>query len=251
MPLKLYGVPLSQPWRSVCFALLNKRVPFKAVVTVPGIASKFGARSEEFLAKAPLGTVPVVEEEDGLVLWESPAILQYLAESRKWEDLYPSSAAGRAKINAFMHWHHTGTRELAYTLTPFFRPDMGVVTDELFASRRAGAAKTLETFGSVWLDGGNSSFIGGAPTASIADLLAYGEVAQMLPQYCNALPGITLPDGVAGWCERMQALPGHDATHASLAALGDVTVPNEVAMDKRMGAATKAGLQAIAKAQEV
>lgn len=107
--LKLYGVPLSQPFRAVAWALLQKRVPFQVALTVPASTHpKIGARSEDFLArKNPLGTIPVIEEPDGFTLAESPAILAYLAETRGWDDLYPSNdPAARARITAFMHWQH-------------------------------------------------------------------------------------------------------------------------------------------------
>ena len=35
-PLKIYGVPLSQAVRTVIWLLLNKKLPFELVVTVPG-----------------------------------------------------------------------------------------------------------------------------------------------------------------------------------------------------------------------
>jgi glutathione S-transferase len=250
--LKLYGVPLSQPFRSVAWALLYKRHAFEVVMKVPGMGGKMGAKSPEFMEKAPLATVPVIEEPSGLVLWESPAILAYLADSRGWDDLYPptSSPAARAKINSFMHWHHHGTRTLANTLTPFFRPDLtGAVDEAGLAQRREAAAKTLETFGDVYLARDGADFIAGSPKVSVADFLAYGEVAQLLPKYCNAMgANHSIPASVAAWCERMQAVPHHDAVNAVLAELGDVTKPNEVAMQKRMASATKVGLGAIVEA---
>lgn len=248
--LKLYGVPLSQPFRSVAWALLHKREPFEFVMKVPGMKGKVGTRSDDFMAKAPLATVPVIEEPDGTVVWESSAILSYLADSRGWSDLLPSEPKARAKINSFLHWHHHGTRSLSNAVTPYFRPDLtGAVDDEGLAKRRAAAAATLETFSSVYLAREGADFVAGSPTVSIADFLAYPEVAQMLPGYCNAMgPSHSLPAPVAAWCERMQSLPHHDVVHVCLAELGDVTAPSDVTMVKRMAAATKAGVQALTAA---
>ena len=110
--LKLHGVPLSQPYRAVAWALLQKRVPFETALVVPGSPKKMGSRHEDFLAKAPLGKVPVIED-NGVVVQEAAAILGYLGETRDWSaDLYPSDAAARARVNSFMHWHHQGTRQL-------------------------------------------------------------------------------------------------------------------------------------------
>ncbi|MDC6726438.1 glutathione S-transferase family protein, partial [Leclercia adecarboxylata] len=42
------------------------------------------SRSEEFLRKNPNGKIPVLELEDGTCLWESNAILNYLAEGSEF-----------------------------------------------------------------------------------------------------------------------------------------------------------------------
>ena len=44
MVLKLHGVPLSQPFRSVAWACLQKRLPFEVALVVPGMSSKMGSK---------------------------------------------------------------------------------------------------------------------------------------------------------------------------------------------------------------
>ena len=44
MVLKLHGVPLSQPFRSVAWACLQKRLPFEVALVVPGMTSKMGSK---------------------------------------------------------------------------------------------------------------------------------------------------------------------------------------------------------------
>ena len=61
------------------------------VETIPVDLFKGEARTSAFLAKNPNGRVPVLEE-DGFVLWESNAILAYLA-SRAAD---PIALAGQA-----------------------------------------------------------------------------------------------------------------------------------------------------------
>ena len=248
--LKLYGVPLSQPLRSVAWACLQQRVPFQVVITVPGIAAKSGSRNEAFLAKNPAGTVPLLEEpETGLTLAESPAILAYLADKHGWHDLYPPELTARAKINSFMHWHHTGTRRLAQCFGPHVRADMKT-TDEELAKRDEDARRILDLFSRAWLGETETGFVAGSPTPSVADLLAYEEVAQLLPEYVNVGPDVGDFPRVLSWVERMKGVAEYEPAHTVLRELGDLVAPNPTSLPKRLGAATKAGLQAFAKAQE-
>lgn len=52
-------------------------------------------RNNEFLSKCPNGKVPLLELDDGRYLWESNAILNYLAQG---SNLLPSSIFQRAKV---------------------------------------------------------------------------------------------------------------------------------------------------------
>lgn len=56
-------------------------------------------RQPEFLAKNPTGKVPLLEEEDGWTLWESGAILLYLAEKH---GQIGSDLRDRSRINQWI-----------------------------------------------------------------------------------------------------------------------------------------------------
>lgn len=60
-----------------------------------------GQDAPEFRKLQPWGQVPVMED-DGLVLFESGAIVQYIAEKTGSETLLPRDAAGRAKAIQWM-----------------------------------------------------------------------------------------------------------------------------------------------------
>jgi glutathione S-transferase len=60
-------------------------------------------RSAEYLAKNPNGRIPTLEE-DGFVLWESPAILKYLAAKRPDRALCGADAKTAALVDQWIRW---------------------------------------------------------------------------------------------------------------------------------------------------
>ena len=73
---------------------------------IPAGGSFGGLDTPEFLAMNPHGRIPVIDD-DGTVVWESHAILRYLAarhgNGRFWRD----DPAERSRIDAWMDWSHT------------------------------------------------------------------------------------------------------------------------------------------------
>jgi len=57
----------------------------------------------EFAALNPNKRMPVLED-DGFVLWESNAILQYLAAKKPASGLWPSDAKGQADVLRWLSW---------------------------------------------------------------------------------------------------------------------------------------------------
>ena len=67
------------------------------------IGGPFGKNNEpEYLALNPNGLVPTLEEDDGFVLWESNAIVRYLAA--KHGTLEPADLRERAQASKWMDW---------------------------------------------------------------------------------------------------------------------------------------------------
>jgi len=62
--------------------------------------------SPEFMALNPNAMVPVLKDDD-LVIWESNAILRYLANAYGGEWLYPIHPQSRAPIDQWMDWQST------------------------------------------------------------------------------------------------------------------------------------------------
>ena len=59
-----------------------------------------------YLALNPNGLVPVIRDGD-FVLWESDAIVRYLAQREGRGDLYPEGLRERATVEQWMNWYGT------------------------------------------------------------------------------------------------------------------------------------------------
>ena len=64
---------------------------------------KGGQKAPDFVALNPNGKVPVLVDGD-VVLWESIAIMQYLADKTPGQSLYPTELAARARVNQWLSW---------------------------------------------------------------------------------------------------------------------------------------------------
>jgi glutathione S-transferase len=96
--ITLYGHPYSHNARKVHWALEELATPYEyATVDLMG----GGHKTADFLEMNPNGRVPVIHDGP-LVLYESNAILWYLAE--KSRALLPSDFAGRATVLQWLAW---------------------------------------------------------------------------------------------------------------------------------------------------
>lgn len=108
MTITLYDMHDSPHARKVRLLAAELGIPLKIVERDP---RKGETRSPEYLAMNPNGRVPVLEE-DGFVLWESPAILKYLAGKRPDRALGGGDLRAEALIDQWLFWW-TGGPEAA------------------------------------------------------------------------------------------------------------------------------------------
>ena len=91
--LKLYLTPISANSRRVWIALLEKEIPFE-----PVLLNLDGDQYQpEFLAISPFHHIPVLEDE-GFIIVESLAILDYLEAQYPTPALLPSDAKALATV---------------------------------------------------------------------------------------------------------------------------------------------------------
>lgn len=126
-----------------------------------------GLDSPDFRAKNPNRLIPVLEEEDGFVVWESNAILRYLASAYGGPPLWPADPRARAVIDQWMDWQQTtgqsglGPAFVQMYRTPPERRDEGVI--------RKGLARAAETFALLEAELARRPFIAGE-TFTLADI---------------------------------------------------------------------------------
>ncbi|XP_046398088.1 glutathione S-transferase 1-like isoform X2 [Ischnura elegans] len=101
MPLDLYYLDASPPVRAVLLAGKTLGVEFNLKFVD---LFKLEQRSPEFLKINPRHTVPTLVD-DGFVLWDSHAIVGYLANKYGKDDsLYPKDPKARAIVDEMLHF---------------------------------------------------------------------------------------------------------------------------------------------------
>lgn len=98
--MKLYFHPLSGNSRRVLLVAAHLDIALERVVVD---LTKGEQRAPGHLRLNPNAHVPVLEDR-GFVLWESRAIMQYLAEQTPGQTLYPTEAKDRADVNRWLFW---------------------------------------------------------------------------------------------------------------------------------------------------
>src|SRR5215471_8361803 len=90
--LRLCGFYVSNYHNKVRIALLEKGVPFEED------ANCVPSQKEEWLARSPLGKVPILELDDGRRIAESEVICEYLEDAYPQKPLLPKDLYERAKV---------------------------------------------------------------------------------------------------------------------------------------------------------
>jgi len=82
----------------VRLVLAEKKLEFEARI------EKFWERRPDFMDMNPAGEVPVLVEEDGAILADAVAIVEYLDEVHRDPPLLPAAAAARAEVRRLVGW---------------------------------------------------------------------------------------------------------------------------------------------------
>ncbi len=131
----------------------------------------------DFFEFSPTGKVPVLQHE-GQTLWESLAILEYLAEAFPDRNLWPSDRQARAEARCVAHEMHAGFMALRSSCPMNVRRAPSPIKLD------AATTKDIARIEAMWaerLDRSGGPFLFGAFT--IADAM-YAPVASRFQSYC-------------------------------------------------------------------
>jgi len=199
MGIKLHYHPFSTYSRRVLIAFAEKQIAHELVV-VDMVARRH--REQPYLSLNPYGRVPTLEE-DGFVLFESTAILDYLEATRPTPPLLPADARGRALVDMHMKLcdiqftRHAGTIIFPKRFLPKERWNTAAIADAKAEIEKHLAILDKQLAGKTYLV---------AEQFSLAEV-CYAPFLEFLP-----LMEITPPGAVAVWSERLLARPSAVST---------------------------------------
>lgn len=200
MTVTVHGVVGSPLLRSALLGLEERAVPY-ALVAIP-----MGAHLEpSHLARHPFGRVPAFDH-DGFALYETQAILRYVAKVFPGEPLEPADARGAARMNQLMgitDWYFYNSISTAISRPRIFAMRYGKPADEDAIKAALPGAKTcMQAIDDLKDD---HVYLAGA-ALSLADLLLAPQMANfaLTPEGQSMLAA---HPRLAAWLERMAARP--------------------------------------------
>ena len=212
--MKFYSFPPSPNVRKV-----------SAVITYLGIEdvehefvnlAKGEHKLPRYLTINPMGMLPALADDDGLVLWESNAICQFLCDRQGDTAFYPRDPRTRADIARWLFWEASSWAPVAQILTHenVRKPMLGIgdpdadrvregedrfrplarLLDDVLADRPylVGESVTLADF----VVGGAVTYLerGRFPTAEFPRLEAWWARLQEIPAWRETTPSADLPN---------------------------------------------------------
>lgn len=204
--MRLYYTPLSPNGRRAVMAATYLGIPFERVLLD---LQKGEHKRPEYLKLNPNGKIPTLDD-DGFIVWESRAIMVYLAEKTPGQTVYPQDLRGRADVNHWLFWDAV-----------HFSPAVGILVYERvvkgFFGQGAPDPKEVERGERLLapllkvLDGQLD-----ARTWLCGDAVTLADLSLATPLMFAAQVNIALPPHVAAWFARVQALDAWKQTLPSL-----------------------------------
>ena len=127
--LKIWGRKSSSNVQALTWRVGELGLPYERVDAgfIYGVVN-----TPEYLAMNPNGTLPTLQDGENPPLWETGAILRYLANSYAPHDFWPTDRIARANVDRWSEWSKLNVA-LNFTAPIFWR----VVRTPLIQSRSA------------------------------------------------------------------------------------------------------------------
>jgi glutathione S-transferase len=172
--MRLYDFPASPNCRKVRAVVyeLGLQVEFVPVSLFEG-----ETRKPAFLALNPNGRVPVLQDGD-FVLWESNAIMAYLAAKHPSPSLLPAAPRERADVDRWMSWQlaHLGPAIAKVAFERVVKPLTGRGPADA-AAIEAGTADYIKHTGALEDSLGGKEYLAGRLSVADFALAAYYSLA--------------------------------------------------------------------------
>jgi glutathione S-transferase len=198
--LKLYAYHASPPSRTVMAYCELAGIQYEFVNVD---LSKFENKGEEYSKINPFQLVPAIDDE-GFKLAESPAIITYLAQTRKDTTFMPQDSKKKAFVHRYFGWHHSNTK---LKCGPYFAAVYNSILKHRYDFKVEDTLpvfeKFLADFEEFFLK--DTKFVAGDEMTA-ADIMAYCEIQQEV-----GLCSYNLKEKfgkVADWYERVSAVDG-------------------------------------------
>jgi len=191
--MKLFDVQMSPNCRKV--RILARELGLSLEMVAVSLSD---SRLEAHLAANPLGKVPTLVEDDGFTLWESGAILLYLAE-REHSTLVPEDARARADMHRWLFFAATHVQPWLSVLGQerLIKPRRGGTPDQVLCSY---AERELARFLPILNERlSERAFLVGP--YSLADIAVGAGLED------SERRGVALPPALHSWRERLRARP--------------------------------------------
>jgi glutathione S-transferase len=214
--LKLYiGNKNYSSWSLRPWALLRQAgIPFEEVLVRFDSFDAGSQFKQSLAALTPTGKVPVLQDGE-LVIWDTLAIAEYLAEQFPDQQLWPADKAARARarsVCAEMHAGFTALRSHCPQNIEARLHDTGALIWRDRPAVRADVARLVAMWRELLAQHGGPLLFG---SFTIADAY-FAPVCMRLKTY-----GLPVPADIAAYVERVAALPGVAAWIAEARAEGD------------------------------
>lgn len=197
--MQLYGYFRSGNTRKAQLCLAELGVDYELVVVDLSAGAQ---RTPDYRRLNPNAVVPTLVDGD-LVLWESSAILLYLAEKYPQGDLLPQALAERAQVYKWLVWQPATFNPPRQRLAAELGKPAAAQDAQAIAVLHATIARNLEILAEAL--GGNTYLTG---RYTLADLVMLPHLAALRDS------GFSLPGTVRRYFDRLAARPAWQATLA-------------------------------------